>query len=215
MNQVRSWVFNSNVWWAVTLGAVAAAGLGCEPSNTVKPGAAVMLSFGAVYQPAPTDSVDGPAYLTTVDAAGVPLIPPRSEFIAIFDRLLDPSLLEDPTTSTGLPGLATLTTTVPSVTLDASTVYAPGGDATFHVLLAAGPSFTVVPSCGLPAGAPGGVQLTMADFVSGDGRDLGDHVSDRAAGGRHRRSRPHRGPGWRPGRARHGDAGHHHHALVQ
>jgi len=170
MNQARSWMFKSNVWWAVTLGALAGLGTGCDPSNAVKPGAAVMLSFGAVDQAAPTDPVDGPAYLTTVDAAGTPLIPPRSEFIAIFDRLLDPSLLEDPATSSPLPGLATLTSALPAVALDASTIYAPGGDSTFHVLLPAGPSFTVIPTCGLPSSAAGSVQLTMADFVSHDGK---------------------------------------------
>jgi hypothetical protein len=129
-----------------------------------------MVSFGAVDMAAPLDPVAGPAYLTTVDAAGIPVIPPRSEFIAIFDRLLDPSLLEDAATSTALPGLATVSSAVPGVVLDASTIYAPGGDATFHVLLPAGPSFTVIPSCGLPAGTSGSVQLTTAAFVSHDGK---------------------------------------------
>src|ERR1700759_296684 len=81
MNQLRSFKSNLAVGWAVALGAVVGTGTGCEPSNTVTPGAAVMLSFGAVDLAAPLDTYGGPMYTTT------PLIGPRSEFIAIFDRL--------------------------------------------------------------------------------------------------------------------------------
>src|SRR3954469_12296932 len=54
MNQERSCRFESRVGWAIALGTLAVgAGMGCEPSNSVKPGAAVMLSFGAVDAASP------------------------------------------------------------------------------------------------------------------------------------------------------------------
>jgi len=165
------------VGWAIALGALAVgAGMGCEPSNSVEAGPAVMLSFGAVDAAAPFQ-LDGaapygvysaPLYLTP-DATGTLVIPPRSEFIAIFDRLLDPDLLEDPATG-ALPGLATVTPLVAGLPLDLSTTYSPGGDSTFHVFLNEGPSFTVNPTCGLPSGTAGTVQLQMTHFVSHDGK---------------------------------------------
>jgi hypothetical protein len=168
MNQERSCRFDSRVGWAIALGTLAVgAGMGCEPSKSVKAGAAVMLSFGAVDAMAPLDPYAAPAYLAP-DAAGTLVIPPRSEFIAIFDRLLDPDLLEDPATG-ALPGLAAVTPPVAGVPVDLSTTYSPGGDSMFHVFLPAGPSFTVNPTCGLPSGAAGTVQLQMAQFVSHDG----------------------------------------------
>jgi len=169
MNQERSCRFESRVGWAIALGTLAVgAGMGCEPSNSVKPGAAVMLSFGAVDATAPLDPYSAPAYLPA-DASGTLVIPPRSEFIAIFDRLLDPDLLEDPATG-ALPGLATVTPPVGGMPIDLSTTYSPGGDTTLHVFLPEGPSFTVNPSCGLPSGTVGTVQLQLASFVSHDGK---------------------------------------------
>src|SRR3569623_1132890 len=106
MNQVRSCRFESRLGWAIALGTMAEGmGLGCESSNTVKPGAAVLLSFGAVDAGSPLDSYAAPAYLAPDTTTGARVIPPRSQFIAIFDRLLDPDLLVVPATG-GLPGLA-------------------------------------------------------------------------------------------------------------
>jgi len=123
------------------------------------------VSFGAVDAMAPLDPYQGPAYLAA-DATGALVIPPRSEFIAIFDRLLDPEPLEDPTTGAP-PGLATITALAAVPTL---TSYNPGGDSMFHVFLPEGPSFTVNPLCALPSGATGTVQLTMSSFLSRDGK---------------------------------------------
>jgi len=168
MNQVRSCRFDSRVGWAIVLGTLAAGGAGCESSNTVKPGAAVMLSFGAVDATSPLDPYAAPAYVAP-DATGALVIPSRSEFIAIFDRLLDPDLLEDPATG-GLPGLAAVTPPPSAgLPLDVSTIYSPGGDSMFHVFLPEGPSFTVNPgACGLPSGTAGTVQLATTHFVSHD-----------------------------------------------
>ena len=170
MNQVRSCRFESRLGWAIALGTLAAGmGLGCESSNTVKPGAAVMLSFGAVDAGSPVDPYAAPAYLAPDATTGALVLPPRSQFIAIFDRLLDPDLLEDPATG-GLPGLATVVPAVAGgLSDDLSTTYSPGGDSMFHVFLPEGPSFTVNPACGLPSGTAGTVQLQLAHFVSHDG----------------------------------------------
>jgi len=171
MNQERSCRFDSRWGRAIALGALAlGAGMGCEPSNSVPAGAAVMLSFGAVDATAPLNMVDmAPAYVAP-DATGALVIPARSEFIAIFDRLLDPDLLEDPAMGP-LPGLATVTPpATAALPLDVSTIYSPGGDSMFHIFLPQGPSFTVNPgACGLPSGTAGTVQLTAAHFVSHDG----------------------------------------------
>jgi|GEM_PF-2453985 len=168
MNQERSCRFESRVGWAIALSTLAlGAGMGCEPSNSVKAGPAVMLSFGAVDATAPLDPYAGPAYVAA-DATGALLIPPRAEFIAIFDRLLAPEPLEDPATG-ARPGLATVTSALAGVSLDVSTTYSPGGDSQFHVFLPEGPSFSVTPTCGLPSGTAGMVALQMASFISHDG----------------------------------------------
>lgn len=171
MNE-RSCRFDSRLGWAIALGTlVMGAGMGCEPSNSVQAGAAVMLSFGAVDATAPLTPYSAPAYVMPDAATGALVIPSRSEFIAIFDRLLDPGLLEDPATGP-LPGLVAVTPTpTAGLGLDVSTTYSPDGDSTFHVFVNEGPSFIVNPgACGLPSGTAGTVQLTGAHFVSHDGK---------------------------------------------
>ena len=70
--------------WAVAFGVVLA---GCEPSNTVKSGPPVILSFGLV------DATGSPVELTS--EAGVVAASPLVHFVATFDRLLDAASLED------------------------------------------------------------------------------------------------------------------------
>src|SRR6185503_10875052 len=69
---------------ALCLGMTSAA---CTPSNKVKAGAPVMLSFGAL------DPTGTPIELRT--EAGATLVPPLSTFAALFDRLLDPTALAE------------------------------------------------------------------------------------------------------------------------
>ena len=63
------------------------ASVACTPSNKVKAGAPVMLSFGVL------DPSGMPIELVT--EAGATLVPPLAKFAAVFDRLLDPTVLAE------------------------------------------------------------------------------------------------------------------------
>ena len=167
MIQKRSFRWTLSLGWASALGALMA-GAGCSPSNSVQGGAAVLLSFGAAVPGAPYDPYGAVQYVPAAAAGAVMTVPPRAPFIALFDRLIDPDFLEDPDAGVAKPGLASATTALPGVTLDVSTVYAPGGDQTFHVFLPEGPSFTVNTTCGMPSGQAGSVALDMSKFLSHD-----------------------------------------------
>jgi hypothetical protein len=167
MNQVRSLMWKLPAGWVLTLGAMVA---GCTPSNSVPTGAPVMVSFGPVDPTMPNDAYGSPAYLPLADATtgGALTIPPRSAFIATFDRLLDPTTLED-LDGGAKAGVATVTSdAVGAATIDASTVYSPDGDSVFHVLVPQGPSVTVLTSCGMPSSSNVIVQLDLQKFRSHD-----------------------------------------------
>jgi hypothetical protein len=131
------------------VGGGATVGAGCAPDNSIKGGAPVMLSFGAVDPAAPSDGYGTPQYLP-VDPT-MP-IPQRAQFLAMFDRILDPTTLED-AGGNAKAGIAALTSDVPDATLDPVTIYTPNGDSQFHVLIPQGPSITVLAACGMPSSA--------------------------------------------------------------
>jgi len=147
---------------------------GCTPDNTVKPGAPELLAF-SVRGP------DGnPVAITAADDGGTSdPIAPLSAFVAVFDRILDPTTLEtidpDGGAITENPGLAVVEsgdTMVPSTTL-----YVPNGDAVFTLIYPKGPSVTITPTQGLPSGSPVTVTLETSKLRSHDQKSpvvLGD-----------------------------------------
>jgi len=158
MKQARSYWERS--WRLVGATALGATLMGCEPSNTVPAGAPIMLSFG------PIDPDGKP--LVLLDDKGVTLpTPPLVPFRAIFDRLLDPTTLED-TQGNPKAGLATAQSPVAVAGIPVTTNFVPNGDAKNAVLLPAGPSITVSSTCGLPSGAAVTVTLDLQKVRSHD-----------------------------------------------
>lgn len=121
----------------------AAATTGCTPSNKVKPGQPVMLSFGVV---APTGF---PVELET--EAGPVLVPPLSTFHAVFDRLLDPTGIEELRDGgpVGAAGVGVIDWAGRPVANSGH--YVPNGDAKFTLIYPPGPSVDVIPDKGLPS----------------------------------------------------------------
>ena len=159
MNKARRyWECRWPLACATALGATL---MGCEPSNTVSSGAPVMLSFGPI-------GADGAA-LTLVDDAGKPQpTPPLSRFQALFDRLPDPTTLEN-LDGTPKAGLALVQAPVAAPAGVASTtLYVPNGDKTFALFFIPGPSIIVSPTCGLPSGAAVTVALDLQKVRSHD-----------------------------------------------
>jgi hypothetical protein len=134
--------------------------MGCEPSNTVSTGAPVMLSFGAI-------GADGTP-LMLVDAGKTLPTPPLARFQALFDRLPDPTTLEN-LDGTPKAGLALVQAPVAAPAgVPSTTLYVPNGDKTFTLFLFPGPSLTVSPICGLPSGAAVTVTLDLQKVRSHD-----------------------------------------------
>ena len=159
MNKARRyWERRWQLACATALGATL---MGCEPSNTVSSGAPVMVSFGPI-------GADGTA-LTLVDDAGKPLpTPPLTRFQALFDRLPDPTTLEN-LDGTPKAGLALVQAPVAAPAgIASTTLYVPNGDRTFTLFLFPGPSITVSPTCGLPSGAAVTVTLDLQKVRSHD-----------------------------------------------
>jgi hypothetical protein len=152
---------NRSCWtWAVgcAIGLGAALG-GCQPSNQVKPGSPVMLSFG------PVDPTGAPVDLS--GATGAATVPPLSHFVAIFDRILDPTPLEDPGPDGGAKaGVASFQYAGGPVGV--TTNYVPDGDSQFFLEFAPGPSLTVFSN-------PPGLPSASAVMVGLDTQDLRSH----------------------------------------
>jgi len=157
-------------WPLACATALGATLLGCEPSNTVPAGAPVMLSFGPV-------GADG-SPLSLMDDQGNKLpTPPLSNFRAMFDRLVDPSTLEEPD-GTPAAGLATVTSPVVPAGIASTTNFVPNGDGTFTLFLPSGPSITVLPTCGIPSGAAVTVTLALEKVRSHDRTTLAKAAAD-------------------------------------
>jgi hypothetical protein len=140
---------------ATALGGLCLALLtGCEPSNSVKAGPPGVVSFGAV----------SPADGSPVELTGAP---PITNFLAIFDRLLDAASLED-AKGGAKAGLAQVQSTVPTQVVPVTTNYVPNGDSQLFIKLPPGPSLTVLPVCGLPAAGTVLVSLDLAKLRSHD-----------------------------------------------
>jgi hypothetical protein len=168
MKQARSYWERS--WRLVGATALGATLIGCEPSNTVPAGAPIMLSFG------PLDPDGKP--LVLLDEKGVTLpTPALVPFRALFDRLLDPTTLED---TAGHPkaGLATAQSAVAVAGIPVTTNFVPNGDSKNAVLLPPGPSITVSPICGLPSGAAVTVTLDLQKVRSHDQTTLAIAAAD-------------------------------------
>ena len=151
--------------------AAALAGLGvalfagCEPSSSVKSGAPLVLSFG------PVSAADGsPIDLGGAGGApGVVPAPPLTNFVALFDRLLDGDSLEDADGGVAKAGLAQVQSGVPTQLVPFTTNYVPNGDSKLFALFPQGPTLTVLPICGLPAAAASvQVSLELTKFRSHD-----------------------------------------------
>lgn len=148
-------------WPLACAAALGATLLGCEPSNDVPGGAPVMYSFGPI-------GADG-SPLTLVDMQGAILpTPPLTRFQALFDRLVDPTTLED---LEGHPKAGLATVQAPAAApggVGATTNFVPNGDKTYTLFLFPGPSITVLPTCGLPSGAAVTVTLALDKVRSHD-----------------------------------------------
>jgi hypothetical protein len=138
----------------------AAAATGCTPSNKVKPGQPVMLSFGVV------DPTGMPVELET--EAGPTLVPPLSTFHAVFDRLLDPTVIEELKDAgpVGVGGVAVIDWSGRPVANKGK--YTPNGDAKFTLIYAPGPSVDVLPDEGLPSDSMLTVSLNPEHIRSHD-----------------------------------------------
>ncbi len=139
------------------------AATGCTPSNKVKPGQPVMLSFGVV------DPTGVPVELET--EAGPTLVPPLSTFHAVFDRLLDPTVIEELTDGgpVGAAGVGVIDWAGRPVANSGK--YTPNGDAKFTLIYAPGPSVDVLPDEGLPSDAMLTVSLNPEHVRSHDQKE--------------------------------------------
>ena len=164
MDQVQTSSWKLPVGCAVVLVSMTA---GCAPSNSVQAGAPIMLSFGPVSAAAPYDAYGSPAYLPLATDAGPATVPPRSSFLAMFDRILDPTTLED-TDGGAKAGVAALTSDVVGAVTEVTTNYTPNGDPVNHVLVPQGPSIMVIPTCGMPSAAQMLLALDVAKLRSHD-----------------------------------------------
>jgi hypothetical protein len=136
------------------------AATGCTPSNKVKPGQPVMLSFGVV------DPTGTPVELET--EAGPTLVPPLSTFHAVFDRLLDPTVIEEMKDAglVGVEGVGVIDWAGRPVANIGR--YVPNGDAKFTLIYPPGPSVDVIPTEGLPSDAMLTVSLNPEHVRSHD-----------------------------------------------
>lgn len=146
--------------WLVGLG-VALGGTACTPSNSVKSGAPVIVSFGAV------DPNGKPVTFTSEAGVAVPA-PPLIHFVAIFDRVLDGDSLEDADGGVPKAGLAAGDYGLPATPMPVITDYSPNGDSQFFLKLPAGPSLTVTPVCGLPTGSSVKIALDLTKLRAHD-----------------------------------------------
>ncbi len=146
---------------------------GCQPSNDVPAGAPLLLSFTATAPDGTALVFDG----AVATGAGSPL----SHFLALFDRLLDPTQLSALDGDGGIlpQGDVVRVTSTPAVDpLTVQATYTPNGfvppldpDAgtpIFASALPEGPSLAVVPTAALPCGTVVSVALNPAKIRSHD-----------------------------------------------
>jgi len=157
---MNRWSFGLAVAGAVLLGPLV---FGCEPSNKVPGGAPVVLSFD------PVDATGSVVSLT--GEAAVASVPPLAHFVATFDRLIDPSTLEDPGPDGG-PKAGVASVTYAGGPVPATTNYVPNGDSKLFLAFPPGPSLTVTPAMGLPSGSQVTVALDAQKLRSHDQRTL-------------------------------------------
>jgi hypothetical protein len=146
---------------------------GCQPSNDVPAGAPLLLSFTAT-------APDGTA-LVFDGAVATGAASPLSHFLALFDRLLDPTQLSALDGDGGIlpEGDVVRVTSTPAVDpLTVQATYTPNGfvppldpDAGTPIFMSAlpeGPSLAVVPTAALPCGTVVSVALNPAKIRSHD-----------------------------------------------
>jgi hypothetical protein len=151
---------------------------GCQPSNDVPAGAPLLLSFTATA-PDGTALVFGPVGALGAVATGA--ASPASHFLAIFDRLLDPTQLSALDRDGGILPEGDIVRVASTPAVDPLTVqatYTPNGfvpsldpDAgtpLFGSALPEGPSLAVVPTAALPCGTTVSVALNPAKIRSHD-----------------------------------------------
>lgn len=156
---------------SLTVGPLLAviAAFGCAPNNRVKPGAPVMVTFSVV------DPTGSEVELVTEAGAMTP-VPPLSFFYALFDRILDPTPLEELDGDGGITpkeGVANVEWSGGAIPV--RSLYVPDGDRKFTLIPAAfglpyanGPSLTVTPAMGLPSGSSVTVALEPSKVRSHD-----------------------------------------------
>lgn len=167
----------------VGLLAVASVVPACTPSNKVASGNPLMLSF-AIVDPSG-------AAVDLAPESGQIVVPPLSHFLALFDRLLDPTSLAEidgevmeqlgtRTQITSKGGVAVVESS--NVSIPADTLYVPNGDARFDgaysLVFPPGPSITITPTAGLPSGSMVSATLDPTRVRSHD-----QQTSFQAAGG--------------------------------
>jgi hypothetical protein len=134
--------------------------LSCTPSFDVAPGPPAILAF---------DVVDLNGSVVDVDPdAGPVSIPPLAQFVARFDRLLDPTPLER-VTDAGIEGRANVASIEAPGAPGTAISYTPNGDARFFLLLPPGPSVTVTAVPTLPSGSTVTVRLDRQSLRAKDG----------------------------------------------
>ncbi len=164
---------------SLTIGPLVAliAAFGCTPNNSVKSGAPVMVTFSVV------DPTGSTVELLTEAGTTTP-VPPLSTFYALFDRILDPTPLEELDGDGGItPKEGAANVAWSGGAIPVKSLYVPDGDRKFTLIAAAyglrdGPSLTVTPTMGLPSGSSVTVALEPSKvrshdqttpFVAGDG----------------------------------------------
>ncbi|MBC8132844.1 MAG: hypothetical protein H7X95_07670 [Deltaproteobacteria bacterium] len=118
-----------------------------------------MMSFSVV-------GPDGSMVETETDAGASIPVPPLSHFVAIFDRLLDPTTLLDVDEDAGTIEPKPPTTRVAIITwlgggsAESKTAYVSSNHHKFALFFPPGPSLTTTPLTGLPSGT-GGITVTF------------------------------------------------------
>jgi hypothetical protein len=135
----------------------------------VKSGAPVMVTFSVV-------DPNGSEVALVTDAGTTTPVPPLSSFYALFDRILDPTPLEEVDADGGITpkeGVAKVAWSGGSIPV--TTLYIPNGDQQFTLLPAAfgvpynnGPSLTIKSAMGLPSGSSVTVALEPSKVRSHD-----------------------------------------------
>jgi hypothetical protein len=125
-----------------------------------------------------SDGPSGPPVLLAVDildVSGSPLmlegsmpITPRVQLVFRFDRLLDPTALEEIVDGKPVPS-GEVAIIEAAGDPDAVTTYIPNGHAKHHLIFAGGPALLVSPQPTLPSGAPVKVSLDRSFVQAKDG----------------------------------------------